>query len=96
MPGCDHGRSGEQAPNPLCPLLMVLQRAPGESILELARRAVTHTLAGVRVVLVLDPVSRCVGIFPADELPYRLHNGDELRLPDVLPGFAVPVARFFE
>jgi hypothetical protein len=30
-------------------------------------------------------------------LPRRFHNGDTLTLPeDVLPGFAVPVAKFFE
>ncbi len=52
--------------------------------------------AGVSVTLVFDPMIEAVAVYRPDELPQRLHNGDDLTLPDVLPGFAVPVRRFFE
>ena len=51
---------------------------------------------GARVVVVLDPKTATVSVHRQDELHQLLHNGDELTLPDVLPGFAVPVAKFFE
>jgi Uma2 family endonuclease len=47
-------------------------------------------------VVLLDPKTATVTIYRQDELHQLLHNGDELTLPDVLPGFAVPIARFFE
>jgi hypothetical protein len=47
--------------------------------------------------VVLDPRIEAATVYCGnDELPQRFHNGDELTLPDVLPGFAVPVRRFFE
>lgn len=51
--------------------------------------------AGVRVVVVLDPTTASASVYRADELQQIFHNGDELSLPDVLPGFAVPVSRLF-
>ena len=52
--------------------------------------------AGVGVVLLLDPKSAAVTVYRQDELQQLLHNSDELTLPDVLPGFSVPIAKFFE
>ncbi|VTT98129.1 unnamed protein product [Gemmataceae bacterium] len=48
------------------------------------------------VVLVLDPETESLAVFRENEFPIRMHNGDELALPDVLPGFAVKVKAFFE
>ncbi len=76
--------------------LVVEVRSPSDSIGDMSRKAHTYLDAGVRVVLVLDPEHDSAGIYRPDELPQRMHNGDVLTLPDVLPGFAVPVARFFE
>jgi hypothetical protein len=45
---------------------------------------------------VLDPELESAAVFRADEYPMRFHHGDEVTIPDVLPGFAVPVKRFFE
>ena len=41
----------------------------------------------VRPAVVAGPAARYT--------PVRMHNGDELTLPDVLPGFAVQVKDFF-
>lgn len=78
------------------PDLVVEVRSPTDRIGAVSAKAIEYTTAGVRVALVIDPVSQSVAVFRPDELPVRLHNGDELTLPDVLPGFAVPVRAFFE
>ena len=49
------------------------------------------------VVLVLDPAIEAVTIYrETEDIPQRFSNGDELTLPDLLPGFTVPVRKFFE
>ncbi len=53
--------------------------------------------AGVTVVVVLAPALEAAAVYrQGDDFPQRRHTGDELTLPDVLPGFAEPVRRFFE
>ena len=51
--------------------------------------------AGVQVVLLLDPPSRAVTLVTADGPHRTLTAADSLELPDVLPGWKVPVARLF-
>jgi Uma2 family endonuclease len=52
--------------------------------------------AGVAAVGVLDPDRGAVQLFEADQ-PVRILSGDdELALTAILPGFGVPVRRFFE
>jgi Uma2 family endonuclease len=50
---------------------------------------------GVSAVLVLDPDTQTASVYRADALQQIFRIDDELTLPDVLPGFAVPVRRFF-
>jgi Uma2 family endonuclease len=53
--------------------------------------------SGVTVVVVLDPNLEMAAVYrESDGFPQRFSNGDELTLPDVLPGFSVPVKKFFE
>jgi hypothetical protein len=52
--------------------------------------------AGVRVVLVLDPTMAPASACRKDEFQQIVHSSDEVNLPDVLPGFTVSIARFFE
>jgi hypothetical protein len=52
--------------------------------------------AGVRVVLVLDEDSQSAPVYPPEELQQIFHNGDELVVPEALPGFSVSVRRLFE
>jgi hypothetical protein len=35
-------------------------------------------------------------VYRPEELQQIFHNGDELVVPEILPGFAVAVRRFFE
>ena len=79
------------------PLELVVEvRSPSDSINDMTVKATEYLDAGVKVVVILDPQTDSAGVFRPDELPQRFHNGDELKLDDILPGFAVPVARFFE
>lgn len=79
------------------PLDLVAEvRSPNESIGEIISKADEYLDAGVRVVLIVDPETANVGVFRPNDLPQRFHAGDILALPDVLPGFAVPVKQFFE
>ncbi|MSU78634.1 MAG: Uma2 family endonuclease [Gemmataceae bacterium] len=59
-------------------------------------KVIEYLNAGVRVVVVLDEPSATASVYRSDEIQQIFHNGDELVIPDVLPGFAVPVRRFFE
>ena len=52
--------------------------------------------AGVRAVLVLDDETRTALLAMADRAPQTLGADDTLTIPDILPGFSVPVRRFFE
>jgi len=79
------------------PLELVVEvRSPSDSVRGLTEKAFEYLDAGVRVVLILDPNLQSAAVFRAEEFPQRFHNGDELTLPDVLPGFAAVVKKFFE
>jgi Uma2 family endonuclease len=85
-----------EGPLPFSPDLAIEVRSPTDRIPQLSSKATEYLDAGVTVVLVLDPDTESVAIYRENELPIRMHNGDELSLPDVLPGFSVPVKKFFE
>ena len=76
--------------------LAVEVKSPTDTIRGMSRKADEYLEAGVKVVLTFDPDLASATVFRSDEWPQRLHNGDVLTLPDILPRFAVPVAKFFE
>ena len=78
------------------PDLVVEARSPTDRWGDVQIKIGEYLNAGVRVVVLLDPKTETVYVHRQDEIQQLLHNGDELTLPDVLPGFAVPIARFFE
>jgi Uma2 family endonuclease len=85
-----------EGPLPVSPDLVIEVRSPTDRIPQLSSKASEYLDAGVTVVLVLDPDTESVAVYRENEFPIRMHNGDELSLPDVLPGFSVPVKKFFE
>ena len=90
-----------EQPSPRGPLippfeLVVEVRSPSDTMAVMSDKAQEYLEAGVRVVVVLDPDTESAGVYRLNEIPHRVHNGDELTITDVLPGFAVPVKRFFE
>ncbi len=79
------------------PLELVVEvRSPTDPYKLLVNKAYEYLDAGVLVVMLIDPETESVGVFRANELPIRFQNGDVVVLPDILPTFAVPVAKFFE
>jgi Uma2 family endonuclease len=85
-----------EGPIPCAPDLVVEVRSPSDRISHLSAKATEFLDAGVTVVLVIDPNTESVAVYRENEFPIRMNNGDELTLPDVLPGFAVRVKQFFE
>jgi Uma2 family endonuclease len=77
------------------PDLVVEVRSPSDSIRQMTDKSNEYLDAGVRVVVVLDPQTDVVWVTRTTDWPQRYHNGDVLTIPDVLPGFAVPVRQFF-
>ena len=81
---------------PVAPDLVVEVRSPSERWTEVYGKIVEYLNAGVRVVIVLDEPTATASVYRYDELPQIGYNGDALVVPDVLPGFSVPVLRLFE
>ena len=77
------------------PELVFEVRSPTDRWVRVLRKVTEYLDAGVLVVCVLDQVSESLQVFRADEVPQKLHGDEELRLPDILGEFAVPVQRFF-
>lgn len=59
-------------------------------------RIVKFLRAGVSVVVVLDEATTSAVVHRPDQLPQIFEKRQTLTIPDVLPGFAVSVTRFFE
>lgn len=78
----------------LAPDLVVEVKSPSDLWTDLFAKVVEYLRAGVRVVVLVDPGTTTVSLYRGSG-QVILHAGDELTLPDVLPGFAVPVARLF-
>lgn len=86
-----------KGPLEIPPDLVIEVRSPTDRTSDVLVKVGEYLGAGVTVVVVLDPGLECATVYrQTDDFPQRMHNGDELTLPDVLPGFAVPVRRFFE
>jgi Uma2 family endonuclease len=81
---------------PVVPDLVVEVRSPSDSWSRIFTKVGEYLGVGVRAVVVLDAVSTSASVYRAEELQQIFHNGDELVVSDVLPGFAVPVRRLFE
>jgi Uma2 family endonuclease len=77
------------------PDLAVEVRSPSESMRSLLAKAQTYLDAGVRLVWLVDPISRTVIVLAPDTEPQTLAEGDVLDAGDVVPGFRLPVADVF-
>ncbi|MCU0703434.1 MAG: Uma2 family endonuclease [Fimbriiglobus sp.] len=54
-----------------------------------------YLAAGVKVVVILDGDSRTASTYRSNVVQEIFRSTDTLTLPDVLPGFGVPVAKLF-
>lgn len=78
------------------PELVIEVRSPTDRWTELMGKMLEYLAAGVDVVVILDPKTRSASVYRGEDRQDIFESTDELTIPDVLPGFAVPVARFFE
>ncbi len=79
------------------PDLIVEVRSPSDRWSKVLEKVTEYLKAGVAAVIVVDPQSLSVQVHrDSDPMPKTLRDDDELSLPDLLPGFTVPVKRLFE
>ncbi len=76
------------------PELVVEVGSPSERWPKILTKIGEYLTAGVLAVVVLDDDSRTALLCPADRPPRRLGPDDEFSIPEILPGFSVPVRRF--
>lgn len=79
----------------MAPDLAVEIVSPSNSAGEIARKVRIYLAAGVRLVWIVDPVSRTVAVHHPDRTGRILIEGETLDGEDVVPGFALPVAEVF-
>jgi Uma2 family endonuclease len=78
------------------PDLVVEVRSPSDLWTDALAKMLDYIRIGVPVVIILDPKTESASVFRPGERQDIFEKDQTLTLPDVLPGFAVPVARFFE
>ncbi len=78
------------------PELVVEVRSPSNTWAVLLANVAMYLEAGVTAVMVVVPEDETATVYRLNEFHQTFHNGDVIELPDVLPGFAVPLARVFE
>jgi Uma2 family endonuclease len=81
---------------PEVPELVVEVRSPSDRWPKVHTKVAEYLNAGVTVVVVLDDESRTAVLYFSDRASLTLKPDDELTVPEILPGFAVAVRRFFE
>ncbi len=78
------------------PQLVAEVRSPSNTWTDIFGKIGDYLKRGVTAVLVLDPDGMTASVYRGSNGQEVFHAGDTLELPDVLPGFAVPVKQFFE
>ncbi len=80
---------------PSVPDLVVEVRSPSDTWTEVFAKVVEYLSADVRVVVVIDDDSKTASIYRGNAIQQTLKIHEILEIPDVLPGFSVPVEKFF-
>lgn len=78
------------------PVFVLEVREQSEGWLIRLERMVEYLRIGVRAVVILDPKTESASVFRSGARQETFEKDQTLKFEDVLPGFAVPVARFFE
>lgn len=78
------------------PELVFEVRSPTDRAQPVSEKIAEYLAAGVLVVCVVDPADSTVEVHFSDRPARSLGAGDELTLPDILPGFSLPLRRLFK
>ena len=81
---------------PVSPDLIIEVRSPSQGWDSMLAKVAEYLAVSVRAVVVLDMNVHSAAVYRKDELQQVFDNGDNLTLPDILPGFSVPVRKFFD
>jgi Uma2 family endonuclease len=79
----------------VAPDLVFEGRSPTDRWRDLSEKAYEYLAAGVTIVCILDPAHRTITVLRDEQPPLTLLPDADLTFPDLLPGFAVRVERFF-
>lgn len=77
------------------PELVFEVKSPSDTWKDLLTKTAEYLQAGVVNVCVVDPENETVTIYYADKHDVKLEGSATFSLPELLPNFAVPIARFF-
>lgn len=83
-------------PLEVIPELVFEVRSPSDSWTDAIEKMLDYLKTGVQVVVIFDPKTTSATLFRSDVRQEMFEAGDTLAVPDLLPGFAVPVRQFFE
>ncbi len=78
------------------PDLVIEVRSPSDMWSDALSKMLDYLAVGVTVVVILDPKTDSASVFRQDDRQTIFEKDETLTIPDVLPGFSVPVAQFFE
>jgi Uma2 family endonuclease len=77
----------------LAPDLMVEVKSPTDKLPKLREKVQSFLNLGTQIGIVIDPESRTVEVYrAAGEEPEMLSDGDQLTMPELLPGWSVAIA----
>jgi Uma2 family endonuclease len=93
LPG---GKMSEEPITPLAPDLAIEVLSRSNTRREMERKLKDYFLFGIKLVWYVDPVRRVVRVFTSPEDVKELGKNEILDGGEVLPGFRLPVSRFFE
>ncbi len=78
------------------PELVFEVRSPSDRWVLILEKVINYLDLGVTAVVVLDPKTESATVFRHEDRQQTIDANQKLTLPDILPGFAVLVAKFFE
>jgi Uma2 family endonuclease len=70
--------------------------SPSDSVAQLMRKVKQYIAAGCHTVWIVYPDRREIHVLEAAGADRILREGDMIEAPELLPGFSVPVAEFFQ
>jgi Uma2 family endonuclease len=70
--------------------------SPSDSVPQLMRKTKQYFAAGCHTVWMVYPETREIHVLEASGEDRILRDTDSMEVPDLLPGFSVPIAEFFE
>jgi Uma2 family endonuclease len=80
---------------PVAPDLAIEILSPGNTKDEMARKLREYFASGVRLVWYIDPETRTAWAYTAEDRAIRFASSGSLEAGEILPGFALPLARLF-